>query len=287
MLAVSARMILLVNGARFAEAIDLGCAAFARMAIPNVTLPRHPSNEELGAVFAVIDGLLQNSTTDTILNLPAAHSLISIAVTVLMSTSTASYFSEGPSFAYSTSLMVQLTIQHGITPQATPGIALYGLLCSGVLGNCDRAYEIGEVAMRLSDKYGIPAYQCQVHLLFSSAINFYRNHVRDNVPLLRRGLILCTQVGNTLFAAFNVVHLPVTRLWKGDPLEDVATECLQTLDALGGQCRFADGMPMTSALLYCARALMGVAAQKDLDASRVIVSPFSTAWVWTQLLRIL
>lgn len=280
MLAASARMILLINKSQFSDAIDLGCEAIARMALPGIALPRHPSMEELGIVFSEIDHLLQNSATNTLLNLPPlSHPLISIAITVLMSTSTASYFYDVTVFAYSSSMIVQLTLQHGITPHATPGLAIYGLLCSAITGDCVRAYEVGEVAMRLSNIHGVPTYQCQVHFLFSSVINFYHNHIRENLPLLRHGLTLCTQVGNTLFAAFNAVHLPVTRLWKGDALEDVMTESMHTLEALDAQCRFADGYPMTSGALYCARALMGTATQKDLDAAKVQVSPFGTAWV--------
>jgi histidine kinase len=283
MLAVSARMNLLVHESQFSDAIDLGCDAIARMAIPGVILPRHPSAEELIVVLSEINRLLPNSAISTLLNLPALdNTLVSTAVTVLMSASTASYFYDGSVFAYSTALMVQLTLQHGLTPQATPGIAAYGLLCSSITGDCERAYGVTEVAMRLCNTHSILAYQCQVHFLFSSVISFYYNHLRENLPLLRRGLMLSTQAGNALFCAFNAVHLPVTRLWKGDALEDLVTESIQSLDALGAQCRFADGYPMTSGALYCARALMGTATQKDLDTARVHVSPFSIAWVCTR-----
>eukprot|EP00026_Physarum_polycephalum_P000064 Phypoly_transcript_00064.p1 GENE.Phypoly_transcript_00064~~Phypoly_transcript_00064.p1 ORF type:complete len:1946 (+),score=282.67 Phypoly_transcript_00064:262-6099(+) len=279
MLAVSSRMILLVNESQFSEAIDLGCEAITRMALPGITLPRHPSILELNTVLTGIDNMLQNSTAAAFLNLPPLDDpLVSTAATLLTSTSTASYFYDASVFAYSSSLMVQITLQHGLAPQATPGLAIYGLLCSSITGNCKRAYEIGEVAMRLCDIHGVLKYQCQVYFLFASLLNFYHNHIRENIPLIRRGLTLCTQAGNTLFAAFCAVHLPVTRLWKGDPLEDVAAESINALGRLGAQCRFADGYQMISGALYCARSLMGVATQKDLEAARANVSPFGIGW---------
>jgi len=249
------------------------------MAIPGVVLPRHPSPQELTAVLAEIDHLLKNSAT-TLLHLPPlTNPLVSIAVTILTSTSTASYFYDANLFAYSSSLVVQLVLQHGMTPQATPGLCIYSLLCSSLIGDCERAYEVGEVAAKLSTAHNIPAYQCQVHFLFSSLLNFYRNHLRENVPLLRKGLILCTQVGNTLFAAFCAVHIPTTRLWAGDSLEDVTNESVNTVNSLGAQCRFLDAHPIMASLLYSARALMGITSQKDLEESRVRVSPFGSAWV--------
>lgn len=282
MLALSARMILLVNESQFSESIDLGCEGIARLGIPGVILPRHPTQAELGVVFSEIDRLLQGGTISSIFAAlpPLTHQLVSLAVTILMSTSTASYFYDVSVFAYSSSLIVQLTLQYGLTPQATPGLAIYGLLCSSITGDVKRAFEIADAATNLSNKHGMPVYQCQVHFLFYSVIFFYQKHVRENLAYLRRGLTLCAQVGNTLFGAFNAVHIPMSRLWKSDALEEVAAECIYTLDSLGAQCRFADALPMTSGVLYCCRSLMGVNCNKDLEASRVYVSSFGTAWVY-------
>lgn len=280
MLALSARMILLVNESQFSDAIDLGCEGIARLSIPGVTMPRHPTQAELGVVFSEIDRLLQGSIYSIFESLPPlTHQLVSLAVTILMSASTASYFYDVSVFAYSCSLIVQLTLQYGLTPQATPGLAIYGLLCSSITEDVKRAYEIGDVATILSNKHGMPVYQCQVHFLFYSVIHFYQKHVKENLAHLRRGLTLCAQVGNTLFGAFNAVHVPMTRLWKSDALEEVAAECIFTLDSLGAQCRFADALPMTSGVLYCCRSLMGVSCIKELEASRVYISPFGSAWV--------
>lgn len=279
-LTISARMILLVNESQFSDAIELGCEAITRLGIPGVSLPRHPTQAELGSVFAEIDSMLQGNIYTIFESLPRlSHQLVSLAVTILASTGTASYFYDVSVFAYSSSLVVKLTLQYGLTPQATPGLTIYALLCSSITGDFKRAYEIGEVATILSNTHALPVYQCQVHFIFYSILQFYRKHIRENIPHLRRGLILCAQVGNTLYGAFTAVHIPITRLWQSDPLEEVTAEYILSSDTLGTQCRFADALPMTSAGLYCCRSLMGTSCQQDLEPSKVQISPFGTAWV--------
>lgn len=278
--ALSARINLLINESQFTDAIDMGCEGIARLGITGLTLPRHPTQAELGALFTEINGMLQGNIYTTFESLPPlTHQLVSLAITILASTGTASYFCDIAVFAFSSSLVVKLTLQYGLTPQATPGLAIYALLCSSITGDFKRAYEMGEEATLLSNRYGLPAYQCQVHFIFYSILQFYQKHIRENVAHLRRGQILCAQVGNTLYGAFTAQHIPITRLWQGDTLEGVTEEYILTFKSLGAQCRFADAFPMTSAGLYCCRSLMGINSPKDLEDSKVHISPFGTAWV--------
>ena len=120
----------------------------------------------------------------------------------------------------STLKAVHISLKNGNSKNSAFGYTLYGLILRNQ-ENYEAAYEFGSLALKLNEKFKNVNIIAKTHNIFGHAINPYRNHLRDNIAIYRRGYEGAMQCGDVIYSVWALHFIILTRYTLGDPLEDL------------------------------------------------------------------
>ncbi len=73
--------------------------------------------------------------------------------------------------------MVNIALEHGHTPDSSMGYAFNGIVLSSFLKDFQSAYEYGQLAIKLSEKFNSSAQRCKVTHVFAAFIQHWSRHI--------------------------------------------------------------------------------------------------------------
>ncbi|MFO0575919.1 MAG: ATP-binding sensor histidine kinase [Polyangia bacterium] len=120
-------------------------------------------------------------------------------------------------------LVVRTSLEHGNAEASAFGYTLYGLLLSSG-GDHRRAYEFGQLALTLHERYPDAVMRPKIQNIFAHSINPYINHLETNLAYYRATYACCLEGGDLAYGTWAVFYLFWTRLMKGDPLHEIYNE---------------------------------------------------------------
>ncbi len=126
--------------------------------------------------------------------------------------------------------MVRLTLEKGnsaVSPIAYMNYAV--LLCSG-LEDYAKGYAVAEMALRLAEKYESKDLLAQLYLLFGAYISHWRGRARGNIGFLKKAMTAGMNQGDLHTVAEGIEFSLVTKLFTGQPLEELRKEVKTHLD---------------------------------------------------------
>ncbi len=118
--------------------------------------------------------------------------------------------------------LVNLSLDHGNTPDSVTGYSAYGVLLVGLLvEDFDAAFEFSNVALRLNEKYGTKKLQGPLQFRHGVFINHWRRPMASSMPYLDQAFQASLDTGDMVFAAYAAsTHVPCS-FEIGDRLETV------------------------------------------------------------------
>ena len=103
--------------------------------------------------------------------------------------------------------LVELSIKHGNTPISPIAYAWHGSSIAAVSDHYDDAYEFGQLAIRLNEeKIHNPTISCKLYNMVANFIAFFKDPLRQTLPLLRRAYELGVASGDKLYAGYSVIN---------------------------------------------------------------------------------
>ena len=124
--------------------------------------------------------------------------------------------------------MLNLSLRFGNSPVAAFAYASYGLILCAVLGFTDAGYAMGELSLKLIDRYGAGNnMRPRVYYLFGEFINSWKHPVRDKYRFIKESYRTGLESGDLVYVAFSIATFIGSPLWSGDTsleelLEDAA-----------------------------------------------------------------
>jgi predicted ATPase/serine phosphatase RsbU (regulator of sigma subunit)/tRNA A-37 threonylcarbamoyl transferase component Bud32 len=101
--------------------------------------------------------------------------------------------------------MVILCLNEGNSPLAAFAYVLYGLLlCSG-LGDIERGYQFGQLALNLLEKFHAIHIKCRVDNLFNVTIRHWKEHARHAIKAFEHGVQLGLETGDIEYTAYHAM----------------------------------------------------------------------------------
>ena len=127
--------------------------------------------------------------------------------------------------------ITRMSLDHGNAPASSFGYVSYGMLV-GLAGDHATAYELGHLALRLTERYQHRGVVGKVINLFCHSENPYRRPFRTNIPLYERSHQACMEAGDMVYGVWALFFNVLTRLTAGDPLPAVAAQAAAFLPAV-------------------------------------------------------
>ncbi len=223
---------------RYREVIATACSVLALL---GVTFPEDPTTEDVGQELAQIDAALAERTIESLMHLPPMTDPYMLAATRILGRIIAAAYGTQAMFALIVLRQVHLSMLYGNARQSPFAYAGYGILLCGVVGDIDRGYEAGQLALRLVDKLDAKDIATRTKMAVNFTIRHWKEPIRDILPSFLETYQLGLETGDPTHACYSLYHLSYMHFQIGtelEYLEPLMREYTQVIHQLKQQAPF-------------------------------------------------
>ncbi|WP_017660447.1 trifunctional serine/threonine-protein kinase/ATP-binding protein/sensor histidine kinase [Baaleninema simplex] len=128
--------------------------------------------------------------------------------------------------------MVCLCVQYGNSPLAAYAYAFYGLMLCGALGDIEKGYQFGRLAIEILDRFETREYQCKIYELFNAHIRHWKEPVGATLEPLKEAVQIGLETGDIEYAGYAAMYASIYPLFMGESLEVVQQQQQHYIDLL-------------------------------------------------------
>ncbi|MEG3858733.1 trifunctional serine/threonine-protein kinase/ATP-binding protein/sensor histidine kinase [Microcoleus sp. herbarium12] len=114
--------------------------------------------------------------------------------------------------------MVKLCIKYGNSPDASVAYIYYGVVMCR-LGDISLAYQFGQLAIRLLDKFPSRSNETRVYAVFGTFIHHLKAELKSGLVMLKSGFETAMEIGNLEYAGYSIGEYCANKMWIGAPLD--------------------------------------------------------------------
>jgi predicted ATPase len=200
------------------QAIDSGLEVLQQLGI---NLSSHPHKLALFQELIKTKIALRNKAPEDLLNLPEMVLPEQVAaLKILDLLQMPAYLSSQKLLVVLAAVGVRVTLQHGNNPLAASFYAHYSMVLSS-LGELDRSYQIGQVAMILADRYQNLAITAKVKVITPWFSQPWRQELRKSIPLMDESILAAQESCNLTFLGVSAGMSMLIRFFVGVPLDEI------------------------------------------------------------------
>jgi predicted ATPase/transcriptional regulator with GAF, ATPase, and Fis domain/serine/threonine protein kinase len=209
--------------ARYGDGIS---AAREVLALFNLDYPEEPVAQKaaLDAELGRIDALLANRPVAELLeDPPLADPEIRVLMRLLLNLHTSCYLAGAqPLTLLNTSVMVRLSLTHGHAEESAHAYMLHAMHVGQVRGELAAAFELGRLALGLSERFPDPSVRAKVLMNFSWAVSLWRRPMSESFRWAREAFRLGNETGMFVDAGYAAFNESYFQLLAADDLAEVA-----------------------------------------------------------------
>jgi PAS domain S-box-containing protein len=225
------------------EAIAVGRDALLLLGID---LPNTPDKALIGKALQAVASQLQDRQIEQLVDLPVMTDLQTRAAMQLLGILCAPIFQGMPSLMpLLSSTMVSLSLSFGNAPASTVGYAMHGLVLCAFLGEAQRGYAFGKLALSLLDRFNVREFKSMILLVFGCFIQHRQESLLATVPTLKEGYRLGMETGDFLYGGYSINQYFVDNFVGGVELDTWETEVVSYSAALAQVKYSSDFLDMT------------------------------------------
>ena len=117
--------------------------------------------------------------------------------------------------------IVKMSLRNGNGPGSARGYAALGLILCGMVGNIDAGYQIGELSLRLIDRFQAKDIESSTVFIVGCFISHWKEHTRNSTRLMTQGYLSGLDTGDLEFAALSACAYTLAGFWGGDDLREL------------------------------------------------------------------
>ncbi len=211
----------------------------------------------LAAAHKRKNGLAQADSLLGLLELPALIDPEAIGVLRMLSDATASAYFVSPNLlAVLLCRMIQLSLRRGHHALSAVAYVFLAAIVGSGLGNFAEGEELGQLALRLVERYPDAFTESQVKCVYVAIANHFAHPLRSGEPLLHAAWRRGEESGNLTYSVYAVNTLARWNLLSGSPLGELIADCERYL-AAAALMNHAAGFEALRLIRQVARALRG------------------------------
>ncbi|HEX2569532.1 MAG TPA: AAA family ATPase [Polyangia bacterium] len=206
---------------KYDEGVTLALAA---LELFGVTLPSEPAalDATMQAEAAAIREALRGCDISALADAPLLRDpAIQVVIDLLANAAPCAYIGRPAVFPLISLKMLHLSLSHGNTEQSCFAYSVYGLMLIGVWDDIPTAYAFSEMSIRLNERLGDAKLRGTLLHLHGDHINFWKNPIATDFPILDKAFLACIEVGDLVYASYLAFETVWQAVERGDVLEDV------------------------------------------------------------------
>jgi predicted ATPase len=200
------------------QAIDSGLEVLQQLGI---NLRSHPHKLNLFQELIKTKMALRKKSPEDLLNLPEMILPEQVATLRILD------LLQMPAYLFSQKMLVvlaavgvRITLQYGNNPLAASFYAHYSMVLSS-LGELDKSYQIGQIAMILADRYQNLAITAKVKVIIPWFSQPWRQALRNSIPIMDESIQAAQESCNLTFLGVSAGMSLLTRFFAGVPLDEI------------------------------------------------------------------
>ncbi|GAB1544748.1 hypothetical protein NUACC21_74240 [Scytonema sp. NUACC21] len=188
-------------------------------------LPFNPSPDDIQGAMAETTLHLNGKCVEDLIDLPemTAAKLLA-AMRILSLIITFSYQAVPELFPLILFKLVNLSLQHGNSPLSAFAYVVYGLTLCGVVGDIDRGYQFGKLALNLLVKFNAREVKAKVLQTFNTLIRHWKEHTKEMLQPLLEAYSAALETGDIEFAALSLKVYSYSSYFIGKDLATLKLE---------------------------------------------------------------
>lgn len=203
-----------------------------------LSLVENPEEGDIGAAFGRVAKLRAEVGDTELINLPEMREKRDLAIVHMLASIIAPTYNTNPPLMLLTVLkMVEISIEKGNAPISAIGYSMYGLFISGMMGDYDGAYTLGELALAITDKQSGQIVHPRVLHLVNCFIFHWKQPARNSLPAFiqayEQGLI----VGDHEFASHALTNYCMSGFSTGNDLHQLKKDVQLYSEIIGDRLK--------------------------------------------------
>ncbi|MBL1178632.1 diguanylate cyclase domain-containing protein [Pantanalinema sp. GBBB05] len=215
---------------KLADAIATGLDMLKQLGI---VFPAVPQQSDVAQASEQLEQLLAATQPEELINLPATQDpKVLAALHLLVKLSPVTFISSPELNPLISFKEAELSIVHGNTPFSAVAYASYGLRLCRDVGNLDKAYVFGQLAIALISQSSRKEFEATVLMMVNSFINHWKIHLRETLEPLRYAHHIGVAGGDFAYAGYAAFDYCTHAYLIGKPLTEVQQEMQHYSEAL-------------------------------------------------------
>ncbi|MBD2744551.1 ATP-binding sensor histidine kinase [Coleofasciculus sp. FACHB-1120] len=193
---------------QFVEAVRIALKIVERL---GTTIPEQPSQSDTALAFETTKSILAGRQPLDLIDLPQITEPNKLAVVrILAAVSSVAFVAAPTLLPFIVLEQVNLSVRYGNSSFSTNGYAYYGLMLCGVIGDVDRGYQFGQLALKLLEYFNTKELKARVYVGVHFSIWHWKEPLRESLPFFREGYQVGLETGDleaaTICAFGYVMH---------------------------------------------------------------------------------
>ncbi|MFN6481722.1 MULTISPECIES: ATP-binding sensor histidine kinase [unclassified Nostoc] len=224
---------------------------------------------------------LEGKVIEDLVNLPAMTDPTTIAAMELLGTIVPMVFLAKPAFLpFVCAKTVSLSLQFGNAPVSSVGYSTYSLVLATGLGQLERGYRFGKMALTLIDQLNAKAYKCLTILNFAACVQHQKESMISMAALAKQGYLAGIEVGDFLYLGYCITHYFYAYFYAGKELSALQSEVAQF-------CSVIASLKQDNALTYLtmSQEFFGRLLEKNHQPTLLIGDAYDETKIFPQYLQ--
>ena len=217
--------LLLIQNTLSAKYDDAVVAGRKALALLGVELPAENFAEAIGVQFGQAKENLGDRAIPSLINAPNLNDPEKqIALQLFNNLLPSAYFIDPQLWTLCILQPANLSLKYGHTAESAAFYANYGILLAAVFGDYRAAYEFGQVALQLSEKWNNLELKCKVSVVLGNALNYWFEPLARSEIINNEGYQAGLNAGDLQYAGYILMYKALNSFVQGKLLSEVVTE---------------------------------------------------------------
>ncbi|HEY9671243.1 MAG TPA: ATP-binding protein, partial [Waterburya sp.] len=212
------------------EALNTGLKILKQLGIE---FPNSPNPSDIGQALGETAAILSGTRTEELIDLPEMTDPHRLAAIRILSRIFAVCYCGMPLLAPLTVCkQINLSVQYGNASVSPFAYALYGLLLCAIVGDIDRGYEFGQLALRLVSKLNAKEIETKTYHMVPAGVLHWKEHARNTLEPLLSAFSSGLETGDLEYAGFAIMVWSHYSFFAGKELIQFERELATYADAI-------------------------------------------------------
>ncbi|AFZ17084.1 hybrid sensor histidine kinase/response regulator [Allocoleopsis franciscana] len=212
------------------EALNTGLLVLKQLGIE---FPNSPNPSDIGQALGETATILSTTRIKDLIDLPEMTNPQQLAVIrILSSIFSACYSTVSSLVPLTVCKQVNLSVQYGNAAVSPFAYAVYSLLLCGAIGDIERGYEFGQLALRLVSKLNAKEIEAKTCHLVTSGVQHWKEHAKNTLASFLSVFSTGLETGDLEYAGYAIMVWSHYSFFVGQPLTQLERDIATYTDAI-------------------------------------------------------